>query len=94
MHCPDRSDEASCFNVDVDESYLRDTPPAPPPGSADPMLAVDVGVDLLAITDIQEVESTITAQFRLHLTWRDASLRLRNLKKEAHNNEPRQIDRY
>ena len=94
MDCPDRSDESGCFTVDVGDSYLKDMPPGgSKTGSNLGRLPVDVGVDLLAITDIHEVASTITVQFRLHLTWRDARLTFRNLKEAAHNNELRNLDR-
>ena len=87
MDCPDRSDESGCFTVDVDDSYLKDMPPGgSKTGSNLGRLPVDVGVDLLAITDIHEVASTITVQFRLHLTWRDARLTFRNLKETSSAN--------
>ena len=55
--------------VEIDKSYIKDIP-APPriEGSLTP---VNVSVDTLAILEINEVDSTISIQFQLYLTWFD-----------------------
>ncbi len=89
VDCPDRSDERHCRVVVPDEAYLKDA--APPPSNngrrgaaaaTDRNNATEVGVhlDLFSILGVNEVDSVISLQFKLMLSWLDPRLTFSNLK--------------
>ena len=55
--------------VEIDKSYIKDIPA--PPRVEGNLTPVNVSVDTLAILEINEVDSTISIQFQLYLTWFD-----------------------
>ncbi len=60
-------DEVDCSIYEIDDSYIRESPPK---GVINGTLAdVEIGVDLLSILEISEVDGFIALQIRLNLTW-------------------------
>ena len=82
-NCPDKSDEIDCEIITFDKSYLKEVPP---PAIDSSTLPVNVSIDVLSIIDIAEVESRITLQFRMALTWTDTRLTMLNLKEDVNLN--------
>lgn len=60
------SDEVDCNVYEKDTSYMKEVPPEPVEGN---LTRVQVDVDVLAILAISEVDSYITMQMSLRLTW-------------------------
>ena len=55
--------------VEIDQSYIKDIPA--PPRMGNNLTHVNVSIDTLAILEIDEVDSIISIQFQLYLTWFD-----------------------
>ena len=85
-NCPDRSDEAACDIIWVDDSYLTYYP-APPIKGEGNKSEIFLSVALKSVLDIKEVESTINVQFVLSLKWKDPRIIYRNLKEENFLNQ-------
>ncbi len=67
IDCRDRTDEVGCVVYEKDESYIRQMPPEPKGG--DSRTEVRVGVDVLAVLEIEEVDGVIQLQIGIRLTW-------------------------
>lgn len=65
----------------MDASYLPDVPPSNNKDDGS-LLDVGVSVDILSILEIAEVDSFISLQLRLRLSWRDSRLTMLNLKED------------
>ena len=81
-NCPDRSDEANCDIISVDDSYLTYYPAPPVKGEGNNKSDIFLSVALKSVLDIKEVESNINVQFVLSLRWKDPRITYRNLKEE------------
>ena len=82
--CPDKTDEINCNMVEIDDSYIKDVPaPSIVQGA---LSIINVGVDVLAIQEINEVDSVFALQCELHLTWCDPRITLNNLKENVNLN--------
>ncbi len=79
------SDEEDCSLILIDDSYLRAFP-APPLKENAVQNPVFISVNIFSILSIQEVESTVSLQFQLNLTWADTRITFRNLKPEPYRN--------
>ncbi len=77
VECPDKTDEIDCQILSVDKSYLRTVPPPPPENRE--RSSVSIGVNILSILDIVEVENIFTLQFDLTITWYDERLTMTDL---------------
>jgi hypothetical protein len=55
--------------VEIDNSYIKDIPA--PPLEESNFTKINVSMDTLAILEINEVDSLISIQFQLYLTWYD-----------------------
>ena len=55
--------------IEIDESYIKDIPA--PPIDENVFTFVNVSVDTLGILEINEVDSFISIQFQLYLSWLD-----------------------
>lgn len=55
--------------IEIDKSYLKDIPA--PPQASQKFSLVNVSVDVLGILEINEVDSLMTIQFQLRLSWFD-----------------------
>ena len=80
LDCPDKSDETNCALITLDDAYIKEV--TPPPLKNMSTLPVHIILDLLSILDIDEVESRITLQFELKLTWNDGRFHMMNLKND------------
>ena len=60
-------DEVGCDVYEKDMSYIRAMPPEPLGGEN--MTHVLLGLDILAILEIAEVDSYISMQIQVQLTW-------------------------
>ncbi len=66
------TDEVDCSLYEIDDSYIQESPPK---GVTNGTLAkVGVGVDVLSILEISEVDGYIAIQIRLNLTWYNEEL--------------------
>ena len=86
IDCQDGSDESSC-DIIIFEDFYNHEVPAP----ADKTLGtgkskIYIGVKILKILAINEVDSTISLQFQLDMKWKDSRLTFKNLKEESHYN--------
>ena len=68
LDCSDRTDEAGCSVYEKEDSYIRQMPPEPVGRHGDSTW-VRMGVDVLAILDIEEVDGFIQLQLNIRLTW-------------------------
>ena len=90
-HCKDKSDELECRLIEEDKSYQKFL--TPPPIKDDKKLVMNMIVDIVAIGDIKEIESTIDFQFTLTLNWFESRLKFANLIANASNTlTPAEID--
>ena len=93
-HCKDKSDELDCRIIEVDRTYQKFL--APPPAAYDEegtKLIVEMNVEISAIGDIKEIESTIDFQFTLYLTWFESRLKYANLAASKSNRlVPSEVD--
>ena len=80
-HCKDKSDEADCGRVKMSTTYQKFIVP-PPHTSEEEATNIDVGMKILNILDISEVNGFFQVQFHLSLKWFDSRLRFRNLKND------------
>ena len=55
--------------ISIDESYLKEIPA--PPLADQELTNVNVSLELLAVLDINEVDSVISLQYGMHLSWMD-----------------------
>lgn len=69
IDCVDKTDEIDCEMIEIDKSYLKDIPA--PPQASQKFSLVNVSVDVLGILEINEVDSLMTIQFQLRLSWFD-----------------------
>lgn len=69
MDCQDKSDEIDCAMIEIDRSYIKDIPA--PPKLMNILTEVNISVDIFAILEINEVDSLISIQFQLDMTWFD-----------------------
>ncbi len=59
-------DEIGCTVYEKDVSYVKSMPPEPLSGNS---TEVQLDLEVLAILDISEVDSYISIQQNVHLTW-------------------------
>ena len=78
--CNDRSDETDCKTIIVEDSYQSHTPPPPLDTSAANKSLITVGVNIVNILDVSEVNSFVKVQFQLEIVWRDPRVSFWNLK--------------
>ncbi len=69
-----------CTVYEKDDSYIKQMPPEPLHG--DELTKVHMGVDILAILEIAEVDSFIQLQLSISLTWLDGRLTMVDLNEE------------
>lgn len=55
--------------IEIDRSYIKDIPA--PPKLMNILTEVNISVDIFAILEINEVDSLISIQFQLDMTWFD-----------------------
>ncbi len=60
-------DEVGCPVYEMDRSYIKSMPPEPKPGKN--WTHVQISLDILAILQIAEVDSSITMQIEMKLSW-------------------------
>ncbi len=60
------SDETGCVVFEKDASYIKSMPPEPVDSSA---TYIQLGVDILAVLEISEVDSYMSMQISIQLTW-------------------------
>ena len=71
----------------VPENYILEYPPFKLDDTGRPVrVNVTVSMELLAISDINEVGQTFTAQFSLFISWLDFRLELFNMKEDINLN--------
>lgn len=87
--CEDKSDEIGCRRISHDVSYQKHLPPV----QKHKELNVEVSVDLLKISEINEVDSIFTVWFNLYLTWYDVRLRFENLNNDTKLNALTSMDK-
>ncbi len=61
------ADEVDCSLFEIDDSYIKESPPKGVTNGT--LVEVGVGVDVLSILEISEVDGFIAIQIRLNLTW-------------------------
>ena len=91
IDCPDKSDEVDCDIIQVDESYIQESPPRSKSGEE--LLKVLFTVDILSILEIKAVDHAINIQFVLNMTWLDKRLDLKNLKVDSDFNTLNQVQK-
>ena len=79
--CNDASDEIDCDKIIVPESYLNEAPP--PPTNGNDLADVFIGVDVIKVLDLVEVDSAMILQYRMTLSWRDLRVQFKNLKQDT-----------
>ena len=79
--CNDASDEIDCDKIIVPESYLNEAPP--PPTNGNDLVDVFIGVDVIKVLDLIEVDSAMILQYRMTLSWRDLRVQFKNLKQDT-----------
>lgn len=78
--CNDRSDETDCKTIIVEDSYQSHAPPPPLDTTAANKSVITVGVNIVNILDVSEVNSFVKVQFQLEVVWRDPRVSFWNLK--------------
>ena len=74
--CPDRSDELNCEIVSIEEEkYQKIFPPVSNGTQTD----IFVSIDILSITNIDEMAMTFTSKLRLSFQWKDKRITFNNL---------------
>ncbi len=79
VDCPDKTDEIDCKILSVDKSYLPTVPPPPLQSGRGQRSSVSIGINILSILDIVEVENIFTLQFDLTISWFDGRLTMTDL---------------
>ena len=79
--CDDASDEINCEKIIVPESYLNESPP-PPLVDGKSFAGIRIGVSVINLLDLNDVDGAMHLQYRLTLSWRDLRLRYKNLKEQ------------
>ena len=86
-HCKDLSDEANCQLVILPEGYVLEYPPFSTDDEGLPIkVDVMIKMDLLSISDINEVGQTFTTKFKLSISWSDFRINFHNLKSDQNMN--------
>ena len=86
-HCKDLSDEANCQLVILPEGYVLEYPPFSTDEEGLPIkVDVMIKMDLLSISDINEVGQTFTSKFKLSISWSDFRINFHNLKPDNNMN--------
>ncbi len=65
---PFNLDEVDCNIYEIDDSYIRESPPKGAEGEGS-LAKVEIGVDVLSILEISEVDGYIALQLNLKITW-------------------------
>ena len=85
--CQDLSDEANCKLLIIPEGYVLEYPPFSTDDKGQPIkVDVRIKMDLLSISDINEVGQTFTSQFDLSIIWSDFRINFHNLKSDQNMN--------
>ena len=79
--CNDASDEIDCDKIIVPKSYLNEAPP--PPTNGNDLADVCIGIDVIKVLDLIEVDSAMILQYRMTLNWRDLRVKFKNLKQDT-----------
>ena len=74
--CPDGSDELNCEVVSIEEEKYRKIFP---PVSNGTQTDIFVSIDILSITNIDEMAMTFTSKLRLSFQWKDKRITFNNL---------------
>ena len=78
--CDDRSDESNCELVIVD--FTRYRKEYPPIKSLTDRTLIYLSIEILELSQFQELKLTFRAKFNLKLRWFDSRLTFANLKKK------------
>ena len=90
-HCKDKSDELECRLIEEDKSYKKCI--TPPPIGENKKLSIELAVDIVAVGDIMEIESTIDVQFIMYMSWLESRLKFSNLISNSTNSlTPEEMD--
>ena len=74
--CPDRSDELNCEIVSIEQNeYRKNFPPVSNGTKTD----IFVSMDILSISNIDEIARTFTSKLTLSFQWRDQRITFNNL---------------
>ena len=74
--CPDRSDEWNCEMVSIEKNeYQKNFPPVSNGTKTD----VFVGMDIVSISNIDEMARTFTSKLKVSFHWRDQRMTFNNL---------------
>jgi hypothetical protein len=89
MDCSkDNSDEMNCMLVILPPSYRRKLPPTK---SITDIVNVTVNFHLAKIYNIEELDLSFSAAFKLSTVWNDDCLHFNNLKDNQARNNPHEI---
>ena len=86
--CDDATDETDCYKISVLDSYKTEVPPPPAedaPGGGH-YAEISLGVDVISLVELSEVDSTVAFQYDLTMRWRDPQATFKNLKRETFMN--------
>ena len=82
--CRDKSDEANCERVRIEQTYQKFI--VPPPKQQLDNTEVIIGVTLETLMDINEVDGVFKAQFYLTMIWFESRAQFKNLKVDMNLN--------
>ena len=82
--CVDGSDEENCSIVEFGKKYFNYRPP--PSGTFGQPLAVDIMVNLVRFSKIDDINLAFNVEIEVSLAWRDRNLKFRNVRSEEGKN--------
>ena len=83
-NCRDNSDENGCQLVVFNSNYNKNIPPIESAKDGSPIPAdVSIGITLMKVVEIEEVDHSIHLQFQISMEWKENRVSYRNLKAKS-----------